>query len=137
VSKKGRGSRKRKKTKKNETNKCGPRNKFEVVVYDWLKRRYGTTNVGYETHRIEYILVKEYKPDFVVKLHDGSLLFVEAKGYFRPEDRRKILAVLKMNPDLKFLIVFQKDNRIRRGSKTRYSDWCKKHGIDYIILDKG
>jgi len=61
------------------------------------------------------------------------MFFIEVKGYLRPEDRTKMLAAIEANPGLDLRLLFSKDNVLRKGSKTKYSDWCNKHGIKYAI----
>ena len=58
----------------------------------------------YESTRIPYTLQCNYNPDFIL----ANGVHLEAKGYFTGKDRRKILAVLKDNPDLDLRMVFQK-----------------------------
>lgn len=101
------------------------KSKLEVDIYKKIKKQ--TKNVMYETKKYPYILEKFYLPDFVCTKADGSLMLIEVKGYLRPEDRSKTIAVLKHNPGIDLRFVFSKDNFIRKGSKTKYSDWCKKY----------
>jgi hypothetical protein len=71
----------------------------------------------------------KYIPDF--KLRDE--FYVETKGRFTHEDRRKMLAVFKHNPGIKLVIVFSHPNHtITKKSKTTYGEWCDKHGIPWI-----
>jgi len=70
-----------------------------------------------------------YTPDFVL----ANGLVIESKGYFDAADRRKMLAVIEHHPDLTIVMLFERDNKIRKNSKNRYSDWCLKNGIDYSI----
>ena len=82
----------------------------------------------YETMKIKYIVEKEYIPDFI--LPNG--IIVEAKGYFSSDDRRKMLNVIKNNPELDIRMLFQnKNNKISKKSKTTYAMWCEKHNIKY------
>lgn len=88
----------------------------------------------YEKHTINYVKPAsnhKYTPDF--KLPNG--IFVETKGRFTTEDRKKHLLIKQQYTDLDIRFVFQNSkNRIRKGSKTTYADWCIKHG--YIFADK-
>ncbi len=70
-----------------------------------------------------------YTPDFVL----DSGLVLETKGYFDAADRRKMLAVIEHHPDLTIVMLFERDNKIRKTSKNRYSDWCTQHEIDFAI----
>ena len=44
-----------------------------------------------------------------------------------------MLAVIEGHPDRKFVMLFMRDNRIQRRSKTYYSDWCMERDIDYDV----
>jgi hypothetical protein len=82
----------------------------------------------YEAEKIPYTIEHDYYPDF--KLPNG--VFVEVKGLFDVEDRRKQLAVKVQHPDLDIRIVFVKANTpISRGSKSTYATWCDKHKIQW------
>lgn len=58
---------------------------------------------------------------------------VEAKGQWKAADRKKMIEIKKQHPDLDIRMWFQSDNKINPGSKTRYSDVCKKNGITYHV----
>jgi len=76
---------------------------------------------------------KRYTPDFVL-VKTGKVL--EVKGRFVMSDRKKILAVLRDNPDLNFTMVFQNHRaKISRNSKFTYMTWCNKYGIDWVSVD--
>ena len=82
---------------------------------------------GYEDTKIPYIIESQYIPDFRV----GDV-FLETKGYFKPADRRKMLAVKRANPDLDIRLVFQAPyNKISKRSKTTYAKWADKHGFPW------
>lgn len=65
------------------------------------------------------------------------MLYLECKGRFLPVDRKKILLVLEQNPTLNFKILFMRDNFLRKGSKTKYSDWCRKNGVTFAVSSSG
>ena len=80
----------------------------------------------YETLKLNYTLSAVYTPDFI--LPNGVIL--EAKGYFKPEDRRKMLAVKKQHPNLDIRLVFQAPyNTLTKKSKTTYAKWAEKNGF--------
>ena len=85
----------------------------------------------YEQHKVLYtipISYHEYTPDF--RLPNG--IFVETKGRFVIEDRKKHVLIKQQHPELDIRFVFQNSkNKIRKGSPTTYADWCKKHGFLY------
>jgi hypothetical protein len=88
-------------------------------------------NGEYEQHKIQYIKPAThhtYTPDF--KLPNG--IFVETKGRFVIEDRKKHLLIKEQLPGVDIRFVFQNSkNKIRKGSKTTYADWCIKHGFKF------
>ena len=82
----------------------------------------------YETTKIDYTIEHVYTPDFI--LPNGVVL--ETKGFWEPEDRRKIKAVKEQNPDLDLRMVFQAPfNKISKKSKTTYAKWCESHDIPW------
>ncbi len=90
-------------------------------------------DVEYESESLDYIVEQTYTPDFIVTLEDGRKIYLEAKGYFRAEDRRKLKLIREQHPDINLKIVFQNNNKLHKLSNTRYSDWCERHGFDYTI----
>ena len=85
----------------------------------------------YESEKLSYTIEHNYTPDFVLP----NYLYLEAKGYWDPEDRRKILAVKRCNPDVDIRMVFQSPyNTISKKSKTTYAKWCEKHDIPWCAF---
>jgi hypothetical protein len=102
------------------------RSKLEERLARWLQTN--EHEFEYEPSKVPYIIEANYIPDFV--LPNGVIL--EAKGYFPPEDRRKMLAVIKANPDLDIRLVFQNPKTpISTRSKTSYGLWCDKNDIKW------
>lgn len=82
----------------------------------------------YEAERIEYYIPKIYVPDYTL----ASGRVIEAKGWFPQSDRQKMQAVLRDNPDLELLMLFQRPtDKIRRGSKTTIAQWCEARNIPW------
>ena len=82
----------------------------------------------YESEKLSYTIEHDYTPDFVLP----NYIYLEAKGYWAPADRRKILNVKKANPEIDLRMVFQSPyNRISKKSKTTYAQWCEKHNIPW------
>ena len=96
-----------------------------------IAKKFDKDNVTYlyEVQSYEYVLTSKYTPDFF--LPNGVIL--EAKGFFKPADRRKTLAVIKQNPNLDIRFVFQRNNTLSKNSKTTYGDWCDKHNLPWCI----
>ncbi len=86
----------------------------------------------YETEKLTYTVLKNYIPDFIIPTPTGKI-YLEVKGWFRPEDRSKMLAVKKQNPGLDIRFFFPANNKLNKDTETRYSDWCEKHGFEYYI----
>jgi hypothetical protein len=84
----------------------------------------------YEDKKITYQVnqVRTYTPDFI--LPNG--IIIETKGRFVVADRMKHLMIREQYPHLDLRFVFSNSrNKIRKGSKTTYGDWCTKHGFQY------
>ena len=93
-----------------------------AALLDELKVDY-----SYEPEWLPYVIEHRYIPDFKV----GDI-YLETKGWFKPTDRRKMLAVKKANPDLDIRLVFQAPhNKISKKSKTTYSMWAEKNGFPW------
>mgnify|MGYP003660090804 CR=1 FL=1 len=69
----------------------------------------------YESTKVPYMIQHIYTPDFLLP----SGIFLECKGYWDDEDRRKIRNVKAPY------------NKISKGSKTTYAKWCDKHSIPW------
>ena len=85
----------------------------------------------YESCKVPYTIQHHYHPDFILPNH----VHLETKGYWSPEDRRKIAAVKRDNPELDLRMVFQAPfNKINKGSKTTYAKWCEKRDIPWTAF---
>ena len=110
------------------------KNRKEIKFRSNLEKRVATllTTLGvsyeYESSKVPYTIQHHYTPDFVLPNH----VYLEAKGYWSAEDRRKILAVRKENPDIDLRMIFQSPyNKISKRSKTTYAQWCDRHDIPW------
>lgn len=101
------------------------RNKFEYKLLTQLKN--SGVKFGYETERIPYVLAGHYIPDYIVSTPNGKI-YIEAKGHFRPEAKRKMVAVKRQSPDKDIRIVFYRYN-------AKYERWAIKHGFRYAWGD--
>lgn len=84
----------------------------------------------YEAGKFGYQLESKYTPDFF--LPNGVIL--ECKGFFKPSDRRKMLAVKQQHPSVDIRFIFQRNNYLSKNSKTTYGEWCDKHGFPWCIF---
>lgn len=102
------------------------RSKLEEKVADLLLEL--NVKYEYESTKVPYVIKHTYCPDFV--LPNG--IWLETKGYWDSKDRKKVLEVIKQNPDIDLRMVFQSPyNTISKKSKTTYAQWCDKHGIKW------
>lgn len=105
---------------------AGFRSRLEERVAKWMTIN-GLAH-EYEPHKLRYVIEATYTPDFL--LPNGVML--EVKGFFRPEDRRKMVAVKKAHPDADIRFLFQQpQNTITKSSKTTYAAWAEKHGFPW------
>jgi hypothetical protein len=113
--------------------KYGFRSGLEMTIDESLKSR--GIDGEYEKHIIQYTKPEthhKYHPDF--KLPNG--VFVETKGRFLTDDRKKHLLIKAQNPNLDIRFLFQNSKtKISKASKTTYADWCIKHGFKFADKD--
>ena len=90
---------------------CQKKVRYELLKIEWEDLRYRT-----------------YTPDF--QLDNG--IFIETKGIFDSEDRRKHLEIQKQHPELDIRFVFSNAKaKLYKGAKSRYCDWCEKNDFLY------
>lgn len=120
----------KKKFRKNTTSSY--RSGLEENVINNLKQR--NISFKYEQRVVGYFKPStkhKYTPD--IELDNGVL--IEIKGFFKREDRKKHLLVKEQQPNLDIRFVFgNSKNKIYKGSKTSYADWCNKNG--FMFADK-
>lgn len=109
--------------------KKGHKSGLETKIDEQLKSK--GIDGEYEQHEIKYIIPAtnhSYKPDF--RLPNG--IFIESKGWFLPDDRKKHLLIKKQHPELDIRFVLQSPNgKIYKGSKTTYAQWCDKNDFKW------
>ena len=110
--------------------KAGFRSGLEHRVWKNLKQR-KVRDAAYEAIRINYEIPASnhyYTPDII--LPNGIIL--EIKGRLVKSDRDKHLLIKEQHPNLDIRFVFQSaNNKIRKGSKTTYAQWCDKNDIKW------
>lgn len=88
----------------------------------------------YELWKIPYVVPASnhvYTPDFL--LPNG--IFIETKGLWESDDRRKHLLIREQFPELDIRLVFSSSRtKLYKGSPTSYGEWCEKH--DILFADK-
>lgn len=123
------------KIKKKPKNLGQYRSQLEVKVANYLEIK--STPFKYEAEKLTYVIPETkhvYTPDFIIE-YKGYKLYIESKGYWRAEDRKKTMLILESNQDIYFLMLFQDENKkISKGSKTSYAKFCSKNDIEYCSL---
>jgi predicted nuclease of restriction endonuclease-like RecB superfamily len=97
------------------------RNRFEESIRKQIRKN--RVVYKYEGETIPYVIAYHYIPDFILYTPLGKV-YVECKGYLRPEDRRKMVAVKRLNPKLDIRILFQK-------LTPTYQRWASRNGFRY------
>lgn len=122
--------------------KKGLRSQLEDLVKADLDNR--QIEHEYESIKLEYVKDKcpscghtirtgRYTPDFIIIRPSGIRLVVETKGRFTSTDRTKMQRVKRDNPNEDIRFVFQRDQVLRKGSTTKYSEWADKNGFPWAI----
>lgn len=99
------------------------KNTFEKRIHRTLKRL--KIKFKYESEKIPYVIAGHYVPDFIVETPLGKL-YIETKGYFRPEAKRKMVAVKRQHPELDIRILFY-------SFKKKDVLWAERNGFKYAI----
>lgn len=100
------------------------KNKFEQRIFKLLQKK--NVSFKYESEKIPYIFAGHYIPDFVITTASGGKIYIETKGHFRPEAKRKMVAVKKLNPALDIRLLFY-------SKKAKDIKWAEKNGFAYAI----
>ncbi len=101
------------------------RNKFEDRIYLFLKKK--RVKFKYESEKIPYVIAGHYIPDFILDTPLGKV-YIETKGYLRPEHKRKMAAVKRQHPELDLRILFYSHN-------DKNIKWAEKNGLKYAISE--
>lgn len=90
--------------------------------------------VNYEPDKLKYEVpatIHNYSPDFKI----AEYIYLESKGFFSDDDRKKMVLVKRSHPEVTIYILFQDGyKRIRKSSKTTYLDWAKKNGFEAACM---
>ncbi len=103
------------------------RSGYEAKVLKDLGAR--KVSYEYEGVTIEYPLVLTYTPDILL---DNGII-VEMKGFWDGRSRNLMKTLKQYHPNLDIRMLFQRDNKLNKTSKIRYSDWCNKHFIKWAV----
>ena len=93
--------------------------------------------VKYESTKLEYTL-PETKHKYLTDFEIGHNSFIEVKGRLMSSERKKYLAVRDQHPEITLRFFFDKsDNKLYKGSKTTYADWCEKNSFEWTDIRRG
>ena len=112
----------------------------EVYKNTYKVSKPSSFSLAYEDkkEKMKYTIEHEYLSDLVLTSKDKlRKIHVECKGYFKPSDRKKMLAVIRDNPDKDIRMLFQQDNKLSKAPRSKkYSQWCEQHGIKWAVGNK-
>jgi len=102
------------------------RSQFELHLAKGLAQN--KVKFEYESKKFIYIpKPRTYTPDFYIIESD---IYIEAKGHLDKADRVKMALIKEQHKDLDIRFVFMNArNKIYKGSRTTYADWCNKHNF--------
>ena len=102
------------------------RSRFELQLAKGLADN--KVKFEYESKKFLYVpKPRTYTPDFYLVESD---IYIEAKGHLDKADRVKMALVKQQHKDLDIRFVFMNArNKIYKGSRTTYADWCNKHNF--------
>lgn len=108
------------------------RSKFEEKVANVLGK-----NATYESEFISYTIperTSKYLPDFKTK----TGIYLEAKGKWTSEDRKKHLLLKQQHPEKRIVLIFMNSRvKLNKRSKTSYGDWATKNNIEWYDFKSG
>jgi len=81
----------------------------------------------YEQEKFPYTVERTYLADFV--LPNG--IVIEAKGWFKSADQRKMRNLKEQYPDRDIRFVFQRLESKVQGSTMTCRKWCERYGFLY------
>lgn len=105
------------------------RSGFERRVANHLKTKGATYKYEHEKFPYEVRETRSYLPDFLV----NDKFYLEVKGRLTTQDRKKLKYIKEQYPKLDLRLLFQRDNYLYKGSKTKYSVWAETNGFKYAI----
>lgn len=89
----------------------------------------------YESEKISYIQpekIRTYTPDFILTKKNGEKMYIESKGRWVLDDRKKHELIKKQYPTIDIRFIFSNPNaKINKKSKTTYADICNKFGWQF------
>lgn len=76
-----------------------------------------------------------YTPDFKITSTDGTVEYIETKGFFSSEDRTKMRCIKEQHPDVNIKMKFMRPSaKLYPKSKTTYQSWAEANGYECYEL---
>jgi hypothetical protein len=82
--------------------------------------------VEYEAETLPYTTYHTCRVDWRVTTNSGKVILVESKGWFPPEDKAKVLALIESNPGVDYRLLFERPS-------PKLEAWAKKRKIKYAV----
>ena len=116
------------------------RNKFEEQTAKELNDN--SISFEYESERLQYTIMANYIPDFILCTRSGRKIYIETKGNGRSFDgasRRKLIAVRSQHPEKDIRIVFWSDGKFgatrKDGTRQTQCGWAEKNGFKCSVRE--
>lgn len=106
---------------------------FEEKFHDKVKEM--GYDLPYEKDKIKYTIPESlhtYTPDFTVTKN----VFIETKGQWTTQDRKKALFIKEQHPEITILYVLYRNQKLSKKSTTTYLDWALKHDIPCCLYSE-
>jgi len=106
---------------------------------DFLKTIGEIKDFFYEFHTFRFsddCKVKEYTPDFLVRLNDNEFEYHETKGMLSGYDTQKFKAVWDERPYVKIVIIFAAKPKISSFKNNQLNRYCSRIIVDANKLFK-
>jgi hypothetical protein len=102
---------------------------FHVLQDMKIPIRYEETKLNYK-----WFENKTYTPDFQLP----NNIYLEVKGRFVLNDRKKHLFIREQYPDIDIRFIFDNPNgKLYKKGKMTYANWCEKHNFKYCKRSEG
>lgn len=99
---------------------------YETYSYNWYEK---LRAVCHECESPETYAERWYTPDVFL----GNGVIVEIKGKFTPKDRKILIGMQDVHPELDIRLLFMQDNKLSKSSETRYTEWASANDIAAVV----
>ena len=104
-----------------------PKYKYELRSFTWYEKK--PRAVCKACGSKEIYQQRSYTPDFFLP----NNIIIEVKGRLTSHSRKILIGTRLANPDIDLRIIFDKNNRLYKGAKTRYAEWAEKNNFEYSL----